>query len=63
MIVQNRTWKVGALSKLTGLTIRTLHHYSEIGLLRPMFCANTGYRLYAEGDIIKLQQIISIGND
>jgi DNA-binding transcriptional MerR regulator len=30
----DRTWKVGALAKVTGLTVRTLHHY-EIGLLRP----------------------------
>ncbi len=60
MIVQNRTWKVGELSKLTGLTIRTLHHYDEIGLLRPTFRTNTSHRLYTEDDIIKLQQIMSL---
>lgn len=60
MIVQKRTWKVGELSKLTGLTIRTLHHYDEIGLLRPAFRTDTGHRLYTEDDIIKLQQIMSL---
>ncbi len=60
MIVENKTWKVGELSKLTGLTIRTLHHYDEIGLLRPTFRTDTGHRLYTEEDIIKLQQIMSM---
>jgi MerR family transcriptional regulator, thiopeptide resistance regulator len=59
-IVQNRTWKVGELSKLTGLTIRTLHHYDEIGLLRPTLRTDTSHRLYTEDDIIKLQQIMSL---
>ncbi|MCM0651001.1 MerR family transcriptional regulator [Clostridium swellfunianum] len=60
MIVQNRTWKVGELSKLAGLTIRTLHHYDEIGLLSPTFRTDSGHRLYAEDDIVKLQQIMSL---
>lgn len=60
MIVQERTWKVGDLAKLTGLTIRTLHHYDEIGLLHPMFRTDAGHRLYAEDDIVKLQQIMSL---
>lgn len=58
--MQNRTWKVGELSKLTGLTIRTLHHYDEIGLLSPTSRTSSGHRLYDEGDIIKLQQIMSL---
>lgn len=58
--VQNKNWKVGDLSKLTGLTIRTLHHYDEIGLLCPSFRNDAGHRLYSEGDIIKLQQIMSL---
>lgn len=58
--MQNRTWKVGDLSKLTGLTIRTLHHYDEIGLLCPALHTDSGHRLYTEDDIIKLQQIMSL---
>ncbi|MBK1812116.1 MerR family transcriptional regulator [Clostridium sp. YIM B02505] len=58
--MQDKNWKVGELSKLTGLTIRTLHHYDEIGLLSPSFRNDAGHRLYSEGDIIKLQQIMSL---
>lgn len=58
--MQNRTWKVGELSKLTGLTIRTLHHYDEIGLLSPTFRTDSNHRLYTEDDIVKLQQIMSL---
>jgi DNA-binding transcriptional MerR regulator len=60
MLVNDRTWKVGELSKLTGLTIRTLHHYDEIGLVSPRFRTESGHRLYTEEDIIKLQQIMSL---
>jgi DNA-binding transcriptional MerR regulator len=60
MFMKNRTWKVGELSKLTGLTIRALHHYDEIGLLSPMFHTDSGHRLYSESDIVKLQQILSL---
>ncbi|WP_183277115.1 MerR family transcriptional regulator [Clostridium fungisolvens] len=58
--MQNKNWKVGDLSKLTGLTIRTLHHYDEIGLLCPSFRNDAGHRFYSEGDIIKLHQIMSL---
>lgn len=58
--MQNKNWKVGELSKLAGLTIRTLHHYDEIGLLSPSFRNDAGHRLYSEGDIIKLHQIMSL---
>ena len=60
MTVQNKNWKVGDLSKLTGLTIRTLHHYDEIGLLCPSFRNDAGHRFYSEGDIMKLHQIMSL---
>ena len=60
MLMNNRTWKVGELSKMTGLTIRTLHHYDEIGLLHPSFHTDAGHRLYAEADIAKLQQVMSL---
>jgi DNA-binding transcriptional MerR regulator len=58
--METRTWKVGQLSKLTGITIRALHHYDEIDLLSPMSHTDSGHRLYSELDIIKLQQIISL---
>src|SRR5262245_60645505 len=52
--------KVGELSKRTGLTIRTLHHYDAIGLLKPSLHTEAGYRLYTAGDVARLQQILSL---
>ena len=52
--------KVGELARRTGLTIRTLHHYDEIGLLRPSLHTEAGHRLYAAGDVASLQQIVSL---
>jgi DNA-binding transcriptional MerR regulator len=54
------TWKVGDLSKQTGLSIRTLHYYDEIGLLKPSGHTEAGHRLYRSVDIIRLQQIVSL---
>ncbi|HEU4846057.1 MAG TPA: MerR family transcriptional regulator [Burkholderiaceae bacterium] len=49
--------KVGELAKRTGLTVRTLHHYDGIGLLRPSARSESGYRLYQRDDIARLHQI------
>lgn len=58
--MSDTTWKVGELAKQTGLTVRTLHHYDKIGLLTPSKYTDGGHRLYAEVDIARLQQIISL---
>ena len=52
--------KVGDLAKQTGVSVRTLHYYDEIGLLSPSHRTAAGYRLYGEKDIIRLQQIVSL---
>ena len=52
--------KVGELARRTGLTVRTLHHYDEIGLLRPSLHTEAGYRLYTAGDVARLQQVLSL---
>lgn len=49
--------KVGELAKRTGLTVRTLHHYDAIGLLRPSARSEAGYRLYHRGDVERLYRI------
>lgn len=54
------TWKIGELAQLTGLTVRTLHHYDRIGLLPASKESGSGHRIYSESDIRKLQQIISL---
>lgn len=48
---------VGALARRTALTVRTLHHYDEIGLLKPSARSDAGYRLYNEADVARLHAI------
>jgi len=55
-------WKVGELARRTGVSVRTLHHYDEIGLLSPSQRTAAGYRLYTGDDVIRLQQIRSLRN-
>lgn len=55
-----KTWKVGELARRTGLTVRTLHHYDQVGLLRPSRRTPAGHRLYGEADVARLQQIQSL---
>jgi DNA-binding transcriptional MerR regulator len=52
--------KVGELARRTGLTIRTLHHYDTIGLLKPSLHSASGYRLYTRADVARLQQVVSL---
>jgi MerR family transcriptional regulator, thiopeptide resistance regulator len=52
-----KLWKIGELAAATGLTVRTLHHYDEIGLLRPSERTQAGYRLYGEDDVRTLYEI------
>lgn len=49
---------VKQLSQLAGVTPRTLHHYDEIGLLKPSRIGENGYRYYGEEALLKLQQIL-----
>jgi DNA-binding transcriptional MerR regulator len=49
--------KVGELAKHSGLTVRTLHHYDSIGLLRPSGRSDSGYRLYNPDDVARLPGI------
>jgi DNA-binding transcriptional MerR regulator len=49
---------VGALARLAGVSVRTLHHYDEIGLLRPSGRSRSGYRVYTGADLERLQQIL-----
>jgi DNA-binding transcriptional MerR regulator len=52
--------KVGELARRTGLTVRALHHYDEIGLLQPSLHTESGHRLYTAGDVARLQQVLSL---
>ena len=52
------TWTVGQVADVFGVTVRTLHHYDEIGLLTPSERSRAGYRLYTDEDLTRLQQIV-----
>jgi DNA-binding transcriptional MerR regulator len=52
--------KVGELARRSGLTVRTLDHYDEIGLLKPSLHTEAGHRLYTAGDVARLQQVLSL---
>lgn len=50
---------VGQVASLAGVSVRTLHHYDAIGLLSPRARSEAGYRLYANGDLERLQRILA----
>lgn len=50
--------KVKEVAELIGVSIRTLHHYDQIGLLTPQETTDSGYRLYSEENLEQLQQIL-----
>lgn len=50
--------KISEVAKLSGVTVRTLHYYDEIGLLKPSKTTEAGYRMYSIEDLEKLQQIL-----
>jgi MerR family transcriptional regulator, thiopeptide resistance regulator len=52
------TYSVGEVARLTGVTVRTLHHHDAIGVLRPQGRSEAGYRLYDGSDLERLQQIL-----
>ncbi|CAN5647554.1 hypothetical protein BH20ACT12_BH20ACT12_03930 [soil metagenome] len=51
-------YTVGEVADLSGVTIRTLHHYDEIGLLSPGGRSVAGYRIYEDSDLERLQRIL-----
>ncbi len=55
-----RRYRVGEFASLTGVSVRTLHHYDQIGLLRPSAYSEGGYRLYSEDELLRLQQILTL---
>jgi DNA-binding transcriptional MerR regulator len=53
-----RAYTVNQLAKMAGVSVRTLHHYDHIGLLKPSSRTAAGYRLYERQDLLRLQQIL-----
>jgi DNA-binding transcriptional MerR regulator/uncharacterized glyoxalase superfamily protein PhnB len=52
-----QSWKVGDLARITGLTVRALHHYDHIGLLSPSLRTAAGHRLYTADDVARLYRV------
>lgn len=57
-MTRDRTLGVGELAELAGVTVRALHHYDDVGLLRPKERSVAGYRRYCPADLHRLQAIL-----
>jgi DNA-binding transcriptional MerR regulator len=55
---QQEPLTVGQLADLSGVSVRTLHHYDAIGLLKPALIRPNGYRYYKQGELLRLQEIL-----
>ncbi|MHB1418393.1 MAG: MerR family transcriptional regulator [Bacillota bacterium] len=51
-------YKIKEVADMVGISVRTLHHYDRVGLLKPASITTAGYRLYTDLDLEKLQQIL-----
>jgi len=58
MNTQIEEYSVGQLARLAGVSVRTLHHYDDIGLLQPAHVRPNGYRLYGRTEMLRLQEIM-----
>ena len=52
------TYTVSEVASATGVTVRTLHHYDDIGVLNPSSRSESGYRIYDDGDLERLQEVL-----
>jgi DNA-binding transcriptional MerR regulator len=55
-----RLYQASEFARIAGVTVRALHHYDRIGLLKPSGRTQSGYRLYSERDFVVLQQIVTL---
>lgn len=59
-VEDGRLFQAREFAQLAGVTVRTLHHYDRLGLLRPGRRTPSGYRLYGEAELARLQQIATL---
>lgn len=52
------TWSVGEVARLAGITVRTLHHWDDIGLVSPELRSAAGYRLYGPADLALVHRVV-----
>ncbi|HEX8144662.1 MAG TPA: MerR family transcriptional regulator [Pyrinomonadaceae bacterium] len=60
MKAEETLYQASEFAGLTGVTVRALHHYDRLGLLKPSGRTASGYRLYGERDFARLQQIVTL---
>jgi MerR family transcriptional regulator, thiopeptide resistance regulator len=53
-------YRASEFARMTGVTVRALHHYDSLGILKPTGRTAAGYRLYGERDVARLQQIVTL---
>lgn len=56
----NQTYQPHEFAKRAGVTIRALHHYDRLGLLKPSGRTAAGYRLFTDRDLVRLEQIVAL---
>jgi DNA-binding transcriptional MerR regulator len=60
MTAGKRTWRIGEVATATGLTVRALHYYDQIGLVVPSARTSGGHRLYTDADLAALYQVTAL---
>ncbi|WP_167131774.1 MerR family transcriptional regulator [Paramicrobacterium chengjingii] len=55
-----QTWRIGDLAAVSGVSVRALHHYDQLGLLRASRRSAAGHRLYLAADVRRLHRILAI---
>ena len=58
--IDEKLFQAQEFADLTGVTVRALHHYDRLGLLKPSRHTRAGYRLYCESDFARLEQIVTL---
>jgi MerR family transcriptional regulator, thiopeptide resistance regulator len=58
--MDERRYTVGELARRSGLTVRTLHHWDELGLLVPAERSSAGYRLYGDAEVERIYRIVAL---
>jgi cob(I)alamin adenosyltransferase len=58
--IGGRRWRIGELAGVTGVSVRALRHYDEVGLLEPTERSSAGYRLYADAEVQRLYRILAL---
>jgi len=59
-VKRNGFYQASEFAELTGVTVRALHHYDRVGLLKPTGRSAAGYRLYGAEDFARLQQVLTL---